>query len=583
MLTVGHGHFKSGRFTRISATSLSSCGGLVVVGPFSTTTNTSEEIRLAAYEKFCRQNRMFRKKYKSSDQLYLLFPDGSRVEGLPNRKDANFSIIEYRNFVDPTKRFDRLRLYLCDKVNFELSQPFTILTDSSSDENLPSLLMPTQKRDTPSPATCQKEANTSSDDDTLPLVIEVVFHHESTTISETFPNNTLGSVLIAYVAGLENLPVSSTVLRIKESDVIIQAEKRLFELTDLSSTIHVCVEQKTMGTDVEEVSNSLPIRAKYETENDEDVVAEGLVRHTLRLMDNVSEPKEILRRYQSVFLQGRTLDLTSDEETIEGETTPLYIRRVELFKDAVEELKYQENIRLPLEINFCGEAAQDLGGPRREFFAYINQYAKDNLLETYQNNVKLRHVNEEAVARQHFFYGGLLIGLGIIEGGERPEFLDSVLKFSEETEARTHFVKGLKRTGIWQLMQKRGTLKYLFQPTQEGHIAINKFIQTFEVRFSEQGSNKRSLEEAAYRAFVKYAREVYAGRREGMTLEKIMKFVCGAEKEPLLGFSMKPTIEFSAEGVLPTAATCIFRLCLPLNANVDLFDLAFMSGHFGMV
>ncbi|XP_033747514.1 uncharacterized protein LOC117332638 [Pecten maximus] len=364
MLTVGHGHFKSGRFTRISATSLSSCGGLVVVGPFSTTTNTSEEIRLAAYEKFCRQNRMFRKKYKSSDQLYLLFPDGSRVEGLPNRKDAN---IEYRNFVDPTKRFDRLRLYLCDKVNFELSQPFTILTDSSSDENLPSSLMPTQKRDTPSPATCQKEANTSSDDDTLPLVIEVVFHHESTTISETFPNNTLGSVLIAYVAGLENLPVSSTVLRIKESDVIIQAEKRLFELTDLSSTIHVCVEQKTMGTDVEEVSNSLPIRAKYETENDEDVVAEGLVRHTLRLMDNVSEPKEILRRYQSVFLQGRTLDLTSDEETIEGETTPLYIRRVELFKDAVEELKYQENIRLPLEINFCGEAAQDLGGPRREF------------------------------------------------------------------------------------------------------------------------------------------------------------------------------------------------------------------------
>lgn len=117
-MTVGHGHFKSSKFCRISATSLSSCGGLVVVGPFSTTSNTAEEIRLAAFEKFSQQNRIFRKKYKSSDQVYLLFPDGSRVEGLPNKKDGMFSIIAYRNFVDPTKRFDRLRLYLCDKGKF---------------------------------------------------------------------------------------------------------------------------------------------------------------------------------------------------------------------------------------------------------------------------------------------------------------------------------------------------------------------------------------------------------------------------------------------------------------------------------
>jgi len=48
----------------------------------------------------------------------------------------------------------------------------------------------------------------------------------------------------------------------------------------------------------------------------------------------------------------------------------------------------------------------------------------------------------------------LLIGLSIIEGGERPDFLDSILQFSAQTEARHHFVKGLKRTGIWQVCSR---------------------------------------------------------------------------------------------------------------------------------
>jgi len=125
--------------------------------------------------------------------------------------------------------------------------------------------------------------------------------------------------------------------------------------------------------------------------------------------EGVAEPKAILQRYQSVFLQGRPLDLISDDQTIEGETTPIYIRRTELFKDAIEELMYQENIRFPLEINFCGETAQDFGGPRREFFAEITKYTKENLLQKNGDVITLND-SEEAVARQHFFYAGLMIG-----------------------------------------------------------------------------------------------------------------------------------------------------------------------------
>ena len=89
-------------------------GGLVVVGPFSKTGNTNQEIKKAAFTKFCHQSRSFREKYKSSDQFVLLYPDGSLTQYLPD-KSEEFSILRYRNFLDPRKRFDRLRLYLCEK------------------------------------------------------------------------------------------------------------------------------------------------------------------------------------------------------------------------------------------------------------------------------------------------------------------------------------------------------------------------------------------------------------------------------------------------------------------------------------
>ncbi|XP_062589045.1 uncharacterized protein LOC134250694, partial [Saccostrea cucullata] len=113
MLKVGHGQFKSGKFTRISANSLSLQGGIVLVGPFNTEGNTTEEIKKAAFEKFSMQNRPFKQKFKSHTQFVLVYPDGKKVDMLPDGKEE-FSILKYRNFLDPKKRFDRLRLYICN-------------------------------------------------------------------------------------------------------------------------------------------------------------------------------------------------------------------------------------------------------------------------------------------------------------------------------------------------------------------------------------------------------------------------------------------------------------------------------------
>ena len=83
------------------------------------------------------------------------------------------------------------------------------------------------------------------------------------------------------------------------------------------------------------------------------------------------------------------------------------------------------------------------------------------------------------------------------------------------------------------------------------------------------------------------------GLRGVVTLPHILRFATGAEEEPVLGFSIQPSLLFiEAEGsFLPSANTCINCLKLP-RATVDkplpseehlfnLYDFAFANAYFG--
>ncbi|KAL3859658.1 hypothetical protein ACJMK2_009871 [Sinanodonta woodiana] len=58
---------------------------------------------------------------------------------------------------------------------------------------------------------------------------------------------------------------------------------------------------------------------------------------------------------------------------------------------------------------------------------------------------------------------------------------------------------------------------------------------------------------------------------EGVTIKSILKFATGASKDPLLGFSKNPTIQF-AKVIFPSASTCINELVLP----VEIVDYEFV-------
>lgn len=81
---------------------------------------------------------------------------------------------------------------------------------------------------------------------------------------------------------------------------------------------------------------------------------------------NTKEPVAVLNQYTRVFLAGRPSDVQWEDETIEGDTSPINVSRESCLRDSIVELCHQKNLRFPLEVTFLGELAQDLSGPRRE-------------------------------------------------------------------------------------------------------------------------------------------------------------------------------------------------------------------------
>lgn len=80
----------------------------------------------------------------------------------------------------------------------------------------------------------------------------------------------------------------------------------------------------------------------------------------------LSDPLEMLRFLQKELVQGRDLDVTSESELKEGETNYIRIDRYDILKTTFTELRSIENFHIKFDVDFLGEKARDLGGPRKE-------------------------------------------------------------------------------------------------------------------------------------------------------------------------------------------------------------------------
>ena len=71
--------------------------------------------------------------------------------------------------------------------------------------------------------------------------------------------------------------------------------------------------------------------------------------------EQIADPVEILRYYQSKFVLGRALDITDPDEICEGLTSYILVDRGNILATSFDEIKEISNLRLTLQVNFYGE------------------------------------------------------------------------------------------------------------------------------------------------------------------------------------------------------------------------------------
>ena len=98
---------------------------------------------------------------------------------------------------------------------------------------------------------------------------------------------------------------------------------------------------------------------------------------------------------------------------LEGKTNFIVVDRDKLYKDAVAEISLIDNLRLPLEVTFMGEGAQDFGGPKKEFFRLILSEIKEKLFD----NGLMEDFAED------YNTSGTIMGLSVLQNGKIPTFL----------------------------------------------------------------------------------------------------------------------------------------------------------------
>lgn len=108
--------------------------------------------------------------------------------------------------------------------------------------------------------------------------------------------------------------------------------------------------------------------------------------------------------------------------------------------------------------------------------------------------------------------------------------------------------KGLEVFGLATILKEFPILHYFFHPNNGTKLNVMKLKHLLPPKFSEEGSNALLKEKEVYALFIKYMREVASGWRtsgsHGITLSCLLEFVTGGSEEPVLGFSVIPSIEF---------------------------------------
>lgn len=116
----------------------------------------------------------------------------------------------------------------------------------------------------------------------------------------------------------------------------------------------------------------------------------------------------MLRFLQKQVVCGRELEISSSEESIEGEVNHITVDRDNILESTFSELEYISNYRITFEVDFMGEEAIDVGGPRKEWIRLMNHAIKEKYFD---------HGLRSLLSEQYYLHRIGHWGASLIRGG----------------------------------------------------------------------------------------------------------------------------------------------------------------------
>ena len=262
----------------------------------------------------------------------------------------------------------------------------------------------------------------------------------------------------------------------------------------------------------------------------------------------LTDPVEVLKFLQKQIVTGRALEITSCEETIEGETNYITVDRESILETTISELEYITNYRPTFQVDFMGEECVDQGGPRKEWIRPMNQAIKEKYFDR----------GLRPLLAQDYYFVGVMMAVAMLENGQLPVFVEEIIlqqivSLGECFDPCVCQIRhGLEELGMLSALQELPMLVHLLRPQAQGKLSVQMLLQILKPNFSDQGSNTLKKEKEVYQLFVKYVREVAASRRvcgqTTLNLSHILQSATGTAQQPVLGFRLAPSLEF----ILPT-------------------------------
>ncbi|XP_028408793.1 uncharacterized protein LOC114533337 [Dendronephthya gigantea] len=310
---------------------------------------------------------------------------------------------------------------------------------------------------------------------------------------------------------------------------------------------------------------------------------------------SLHDPVEILRFLQKNLVKGRVLDVEDTSEIPEGETNYICVDRHNIMGSTFSELEAIQDFHVTFEVDFIGEMAKDVGGPRKEWIRLMNAAMKDKYFDK-----GLREYLAD-----DYYYVGIMIGIALLQNGQLPTFMPhDVIESLVSPNLNPCIAKlreGLNVFGLARIMEKFPILLHLLRHNNQT-LSAKMVLKLLAPTFSEEGSSMYFKEKALYALFVKYVRQVASGRREPITLSSLLIFATCASEEPPLGFVVHPSITFTCKDeepmkvsskyeFIPKAHTCTNNMVLSIGSITselpseeelfEVFDFAFANAHFG--